>query len=93
MTHRPEEKARVQSCNDFLIFSLMVLTSFGAAPLEGTVGLGPAQSLGCALFGGGGGGARAGCGCGRAGAADEIRRWTQMDADGRRIVETGRSVS
>ena len=38
MTHRPEEKARVQSCNDFLIFSLMVLTSFGAAPLEGMLG-------------------------------------------------------
>ena len=38
MTHRPEEKARVQSCNDFLVFGLMVLTSFGAAPLEGMLG-------------------------------------------------------
>lgn len=37
-THRPEEKARVQSCNDFLVFGLMVLTSFGAAPLEGMLG-------------------------------------------------------
>ena len=38
MTHRPEEKARVQSCNDFLVFGLIVLTSFGAAPLEGMLG-------------------------------------------------------
>jgi MFS family permease len=37
-THRPEEKARVQSCNDFLVFALMVMTSFGAAPLEGILG-------------------------------------------------------
>ena len=37
-THRPEEKARVQSCNDFLIFGLLVLTTFSAAPLEGMLG-------------------------------------------------------
>ena len=43
--HRPEEKARVQSCNDFLIFALMVLTSFGAAPLEGSLGWGMLNRL------------------------------------------------
>ncbi|MGY8823902.1 MAG: MFS transporter [Candidatus Latescibacterota bacterium] len=37
-TYRPEEKARVQSANDFLIYGLMVLTTFGAAPLEQAVG-------------------------------------------------------
>ena len=36
--HRPEEKARVQSSNDFLIFGLMVLATFGAAPLEAALG-------------------------------------------------------
>ena len=28
----------MQSCNDFLVFGLIVLTSFGAAPLEGMLG-------------------------------------------------------
>ena len=28
----------MQSCNDFLVFGLMVMTSFGAAPLEGMFG-------------------------------------------------------
>ncbi len=37
-THRPEEKARVQSCNDVLVYGLMVVTSFSAAPLEGMLG-------------------------------------------------------
>jgi MFS family permease len=37
-TYRPEEKASVQSANDFLIYGLMVLTTFGAAPLEQAVG-------------------------------------------------------
>ena len=37
-TYRPEEKASVQSANDFLIYGLMVLTTFGVAPLEQAVG-------------------------------------------------------
>ncbi len=37
-TYRPEEKAQVQSFNDFLIYGIMVLTTFGAAPLEQSVG-------------------------------------------------------
>ena len=37
-THRPEEKARVQSFNDVLVYGLMVVTSFSAAPLEGMLG-------------------------------------------------------
>ncbi len=36
--YRPEEKARVQSANDFVIYGLMVLTTFGSAPLEEAVG-------------------------------------------------------
>ena len=36
--YKPEEKARVQSANDFLIYGLMVLTTFGSAPLEEAVG-------------------------------------------------------
>ena len=36
--YRPEEKARVQSANDFLIYGLMVLTTFGSAPLEEAIG-------------------------------------------------------
>lgn len=38
MIYRPEEKARVQSANDFVIYGLMVLTTFGSAPLEEAVG-------------------------------------------------------
>jgi MFS family permease len=37
-TYRPEEQARVQSLNDFLIFAAMVLTTFGSAPLEEALG-------------------------------------------------------
>ena len=37
-TYADNERARVQAANDFTIFAVMVLSSYGAGPLEGSLG-------------------------------------------------------
>jgi hypothetical protein len=36
--HRPEERYRVQSFNDFLIFGMMTISSFASGALLATIG-------------------------------------------------------